>query len=62
MTAGALLVAAAFVGLAFSRIDNDMPVVVQMWKKGRRHFRSSFLILLSQREKQKLPNLLAEPG
>ena len=26
MTAGALLVAAAFVGLAFSRIDNDVPV------------------------------------
>jgi hypothetical protein len=26
MTAGALLVAAGFVGLAFSRIDNDMPV------------------------------------
>jgi hypothetical protein len=26
MTAGALLVAAAFVGLAFSRIDKDVPV------------------------------------
>jgi hypothetical protein len=26
MTAGALLVAAAFVGLAFSPIDNDLPV------------------------------------
>jgi hypothetical protein len=25
MTAGALLVAAAFAGLAFSRIDNDVP-------------------------------------
>jgi hypothetical protein len=27
MTAGALLMAAGFVGLAFSRIDNDMPVI-----------------------------------
>jgi hypothetical protein len=32
--------------------------IVQMWRKGQRHF----LILLSQTEKQKLPNLLAEPG
>jgi hypothetical protein len=36
--------------------------MVQLWTKGRRQLRWSFLILLPQREKRKLPNPLAEPG